>query len=280
MFKAQFHLKENGFKTHEAWLNAYRRSRDSFIRYLGSSDETSGNSLFQIKYNESTDDFSFKIRKEKQYESNGKYLTLDHINFKYKKDFLKGLLQYQPSLTYQILRRGRNKWYLQVSFSCDFPVKTTKDQGCLGIDFNSGFLVITETNHHGNLIKQFIQPLIYHGKGKRGKQELQETIKTLVKYSRYKRKSIVIEDLDFNKKKSKTISKENKQYNRMIHTLDYSRFTEVITNTSIPYGVQLIKVNPAYTSIIGREKYATPMKLNTHIAASYVIARRGQGFRD
>lgn len=33
-------------------------------------------------------------------------------------------------------------------------------------------------------------------------------------------------------------------------------------------------------SWIAKEKYCRPMKLNIHMGASYVIARRGQGFVD
>ena len=35
LFKAQYHLKENGFKSHEGWLHAYRRKRDSQINFIG-----------------------------------------------------------------------------------------------------------------------------------------------------------------------------------------------------------------------------------------------------
>ena len=44
--------------------------------------------------------------------------------------------------------------------------------------------------------------------------------------------------------------------------------------------IELIKVNPKNTSKIGKEKYSARMKLSVHQAASYVIARRGQGYQD
>ena len=34
------------------------------------------------------------------------------------------------------------------------------------------------------------------------------------------------------------------------------------------------------TTKIGKQKYSSNKKLSTHQAASYVIARRGQGFKD
>ena len=39
-------------------------------------------------------------------------------------------------------------------------------------------------------------------------------------------------------------------------------------------------VKAYHTSKIGKKKYCEKKKLNVHQAASYVIARRGQGFRD
>ena len=39
-------------------------------------------------------------------------------------------------------------------------------------------------------------------------------------------------------------------------------------------------VNPRNTSKIGKQKYSDRMKLSAHQAASFVIARKGQGFVD
>ena len=75
-------------------------------------------------------------------------------------------------------------------------------------------------------------------------------------------------------------SKSGKKYNRMLHALDYSRYTETIENAVFRNGVAVLKVNPAYTTKIGKQKYCNQRKLNPHQAASYTIARRGQGFKD
>ena len=39
--------------------------------------------------------------------------------------------------------------------------------------------------------------------------------------------------------------------------------------------IEVIEVNPAYTSVIGRAKYSKRLGINVHKAASYAIARRG-----
>ena len=44
--------------------------------------------------------------------------------------------------------------------------------------------------------------------------------------------------------------------------------------------VDVIKVNPAWTSWIAKNKFCGRMKLNIHTGASFVIARRGTGIKD
>ena len=39
-------------------------------------------------------------------------------------------------------------------------------------------------------------------------------------------------------------------------------------------------VNPAWTSWLAKQLYCPALKLNTHVGAAYVIARRGQGYKD
>jgi len=45
-------------------------------------------------------------------------------------------------------------------------------------------------------------------------------------------------------------------------------------------GIQVFKVNPAYTSIIGKSKYAPLYNIDKGTAGAYVIARRGLGFKE
>ncbi|WP_372371724.1 hypothetical protein [Candidatus Uabimicrobium sp. HlEnr_7] len=45
-------------------------------------------------------------------------------------------------------------------------------------------------------------------------------------------------------------------------------------------GVEIIEVNPAFTSLIGRYKFAHFFGISTHLAASLVLARRAQNFSE
>jgi hypothetical protein len=45
-------------------------------------------------------------------------------------------------------------------------------------------------------------------------------------------------------------------------------------------GVEVIEVNPAYTSIIGMLKYAPQLSIDKDIAGAYVIGRKALGFKE
>ena len=89
-----------------------------------------------------------------------------------------------------------------------------------------------------------------------------------------KGKGLVIESLNFVKKN------KGKRFNRMSHNFVYRRLLESIERRAIKCGVAIKRVHPAYTSIIGKYKYATSLGLSFHQAAALVIARHGLGFRE
>ncbi len=45
-------------------------------------------------------------------------------------------------------------------------------------------------------------------------------------------------------------------------------------------GIEVIKIDPAYTSLIGKLKYVRDKGMSVHQAASYVIARKGIGYKE
>ena len=285
MFDKQYRFAENGYKSHEAWRNDYRRRRDSGVFYLGSKDETLGNQMLQGHF---TDNgmLALKLRKADKYDKKGKKLSdkdkyvYGCVDVKYMVPDLQKALDLQ-AVSYRFKIRGK-KMYLQIMFDVERyaePVTTLK-YGAIGLDFNRGHIDMAETDQHGNLIQLKVYPLEFHGTGNKAKNEMRETIAKIGEYAALVGKTIVKEDLSFIKKKAKTAKNENKGYNRMIHTLDYARFEECLDSLYPKIGVQVIKVNPAYTSQIAKTKYCPDRKIPVHSGAAYVIARRGQGFKD
>ena len=288
LFRKQYFLEENGYSSHSAWYRDYIRQRDKNVYYLGSNNETQGNQMFQMKYHAGTDDFSIQVRKDFGYEKEEKYV-MDRIDFKYQKKLLQQICmayenREQPhALSYRIHREGK-KWYLQVMFTIEYKdYETVSTNGVFGLDYNDGFIEVSETDEKGNLIGQCHYDLQYHGTGKKAKTEIEQTISQIVNLAKEKGKSIAIENLNFKQTKAKRTeakTKRGKSYNRMLHKFDYSRYKNVLANCSHRKKVELIMVNPKYTSKIGKQKYSDRMKLSVHQAASYVIARKGQGYID
>lgn len=291
-YSKQYRLSENGYKSHLKWYNDFVKSRDKNILYIGASNESFGNQMVQMTYHADTDDFSLKIRKENLYCQDEKYITIEHINFKYRKEEIKEIIQNYTNrtenkipLTYRF-HREKNKWYIQVIFSFEFEESaycTTSRFGVCGLDYNDGFIEMAETNESGNLINTIHYDLHEHGTGNKAETEIRQVISKIVKYAENKGKDISLEKLDFKRTKAKQDKSRNsriKNYNRMLHIFDYHRYMETMQNTALNHRVRVIFVNPKNTSKIGKQKYAYKKKLTVHQSAAFVIARKAQGYID
>ena len=267
-------------------LEEYLIKRDNQIIFIGSKEETGCNQTFQLKYVSKINQFIIKMRKDFKYknEKGEERYAYGKCFFNNYKNLLKEILKSQnSSLTYRIIKR-KNKYYLQCIFEINNEnvILTRKNYGVIGVDFNKGFLAISQTNKYGHLIKT--DKMTYKfGSGNKTKNDLLLIINKLIKLAIDTGKDLVIEDLNFLKTKSKTTkgkSKKVKEYNKMLHNLAYRIFlnrTEQICNRK---NVGLIKVNPAWTSWIAKNKFCDKMKLNIHTGASFVIARRGMNIKD
>ena len=91
-------------------------------------------------------------------------------------------------------------------------------------------------------------------------------------------KPIIIEELDFKRKKA-ALAERSKKYSRMLSGFAYSKFNEMLKGRAVKYGVEVIEVDPSYTSVIGQIKFMKRYGLSSHGSAACVIARRGLGFK-
>ena len=260
--------------------------RDSQMSYIGSKEETGRNQMFQLSYNNRNNQFDIKLRKDFGLDVETKYV-FGKCYFNNHKNRLIDALETKNStpLTYSIIRKN-GRYYLHCTFEYRIEDKsdflTRKTYGTIGIDFNKGFLTISEIDRNGNLVKTDILKYRF-GKGNKTKSDLESCISAILKRSLETGKDVCFEDLNFNDKKSKASkgkTDKGKKYNNMLHTLAYSLYDKLITNMAFRNKVGIIKVNPAWTSWIAKNKFCDRMKLNIHIGASFVIARRGLGIKD
>ena len=290
MFKKQYNLKQNGYSSHDDWYRDFKLKRDSFIGYVGSKDETSRNQNCQLSYD--GDIFNLKLKKVtnlsvKKGDRNN-YIFFEGLNFKYVS--MKWALIYvlRPDcfepfpLTYKIVRRlhkGYVKYYLKVTVMKDlWQPQISERNGCIGIDYNTDRLALAEVDYYGNLTDTLVISLKHKGSNTRAESEILEKAAEIVFIAKQNGQGIVIENLDFIKTKSK--HSNDKSYNKIIHQFDYSRFRKAMESACYRSQVPLREVNPYNTTKIGNQKYRDKMKLNGHVAAAYVIGRKGLGYED
>ena len=286
-----YQIETNKFKITFGTKKLFRQSLKKFLnkrdnQIIGSKNETGCNQTFQLKYISKIKQFIIKVRKDFKYknEKGEERYVYGKCFFNSHRKLLKKILKSKISpLTYRIIKR-KNKYYLQCIFEIDKKNEslTRKTYGVIGVDFNKGFVAVSQTNKYGHLVKTDKMTYRFRS-GNKTKNDLLLIINKLTNLAIYTGKDIVIEDLNFFKTKSKSTkgkSEKGRKYNKMLHSLAYRMFlnrTEQICNRK---NVGLIKVNPAWTSWIAKNKFCNKMKLNIHTGASFVIARRGMNIKD
>ena len=265
---------------HLSWYMNFIEARDSFIYYVGRREETHCNSQCQLIYDKKHNSFKIQLRKEDDYQVNNKDKHVyGQCYFRYGNKEIQETLSLKNSpISYRILKRD-NRYFLQAIITVE-KTDVRQEDNVIGVDFNKGFVALSEVKKDGNLVNT---NKIYYRfrKGNGSKNDLRVLADVLAKRCISNNASLAIEDLNFVKKRTKAMKhKKDKKINEMLHSLAYSSFSEFIKRACFKNNIHLSLVNPAYTSIIGKEKYSEVKKLNVHTAASYVIGRRALNFID
>ena len=140
---------------------AFVERRDSQMSFIGAKTEKAGNQLLQLSFNHRNNQFDIKLRKDINgfKQANDKYVT-GRVYFNHHKDKIKQILQHGKSpLSYKIIKQN-NRYYLTCTFEIQADLqdfRTRSSYGTLGLDFNKGFVTLSETNQYGHLVQtQFL----------------------------------------------------------------------------------------------------------------------------
>ena len=269
-------------------IKEFKRHRASQINYIGRACEKQGNVNFQMQYVKKGNFFAMKVRRDfgkwKDDKSPERFVC-GKCHFKYGGRQLSDAMRDNSSpVTISVIRKNK-RYYLFVTVAVSYEnsaIVTRKEHGVIGIDFNKGFINICETDEKGNIVN--VEKMKYpFGKAGITDAGLSDVISKVSKKAVETGKSVVAEDLSFEKKKreaKKAVTPTEKERMRMLHSLPYSRYAQILENITFNRKIELIKVNPAYTSRTAEQKFCNQMKLNIHDGAAYVIARRGMGIKD
>lgn len=254
--------------------------------FVGSKGESKGNQICQYD----ADKQQLKIRVTPDLEADfGKYVTTD-LAFKYGQDCIVAALMHRSlnrntgeiypagkgeALTWRIYNKN-NRWYISVSVEVTSVSIQSKpvQYGCIGVDLNPGVVGWAYVDYNGNFIEagQFNTNLHSRASGQI-EAELEYIATKLVEIAEKYACPIVIERLDFSGKKN-NLREQGRKYARMLSSFAYNKFKDALCQRCRNTGIELIKVNPAYSSLIGLTKFMRRLGLSSDTAAGLVLARR------
>jgi len=173
--------------------------------------------------------------------------------------------------------------YGSVYFELPTPeVRYTKENGVIAVDTNASpiHLAIAEVSKTGELLSyQTIN--LHHLLGlSQNSKDHQEWILAhqLLDLAIQKGKAIAVENL---KKLKKGMRGDGKaELRKRLHQWNAKKFLQKLKRVAMLKGVEVVEVNPAYTSVIGMLKYAPQLNIDKDIAGAYVIGRRALGFKE
>ena len=285
LFRAQFNLETNGYASHAEWQAAWRAQRAASFFVLGSADETCGNQSCQYR------DGQVHLRLP---GALGGGTVAIPATFAYRQaDLLAALtpkmqmitrgpragtpVERGDAISYRFVRKADGRWFVFASFATvAAPITTQRALGCVGVDLNPWGLAVTRIDRCGNLVDHFDVPWLIEGRSQSQiKAAIGDAVRTVVLYAQRHGVPVAIERLDFAEAKQQNRSTG---LNRMLSAFAYAAFAQMIRGRCARDGLELIEINPAFTSVIGRGKFAAGYGLSAHRAAAGVIARRALHF--
>jgi IS605 OrfB family transposase len=277
LFKNQFTIPYF-VRNHNRWKKDFESKKYFSFEVSGRKDAKYGN--FEFKYNPDTKTLHFQNHK-------GQPILINNLEFPYGQDWLEDAINYQINLNTE----ERKKFGKPISWKIEDHVEYyifkatvilpenkninySKSDGVISYDKNYDHIAWTEINKEGNLIDSGDIRFSLDGKtnGQTNKM-LEKAAIELVSIAEKKNKPIAGEELDTTESKSK-LAYGSKKRNKKISQFAYNKMDASIASRAHKQGVALFKVNPAYTSQIGKVKYMKQKGLSIHVSAAYVIGRR------
>ena len=291
-FHAQYDLEANGYADHAEWKADWQRSRADQFFVLGSQDESAGNQTCQAAISEDGS-LTLKLRLPEALGAFGKIITIPNVRFAYGHETIVAALgrsqriatqtkagkptikRIGSALSYRFVRDDKS-WRIFVSVEAlQVEQLTNITLGAIGVDVNADHLAVSETDRFGNLIETQRIDLVTYGKTTdQSKALISEACKLIVERAQSSGKPVVIEKLNFQKKKAELDAVEPGQA-RMLSSFTCNKVASGLRSAGVRSGVEVIEVNPAYTSVIGALNHAQSKGISVHQGAAYAIARRG-----
>jgi IS605 OrfB family transposase len=179
----------------------------------------------------------------------------------------------------RIIRKDENHWKVVVDYSVEVPQPVIGFQnGSIGIDTNPDRIAVANVSKDGNLVeaKSIVNNRLYYANQNKREYDVGCMVKQVIEYAKDQGKGIVFEDLEFKRE----YKEYERKWNRTKSNFVWRKFITLLERKCVQHGIEYKKVNPAFTSVIGKLKYRVMYGLSVHESAAYVIGRRGLGLNE
>jgi IS605 OrfB family transposase len=292
--KPNFYKRLKGKITNEEWKDL--RSNQLYAR---GDKSKKGNLNIRLGYDDHTNQWQVEIANPLK-QQKGKHaprLTFPvHVPEKYEAEIIdvimgeqvgvnpkgKPIVEYRP-YTVEIKRKNREYYihliYEEGVYGRELAVdELIQAERIAGIDINIDRIAVSIISKQGNFLqsKVFYCHKLEYVKANKRNNLIGETVRDVYDWLLQENVgAVVIENIQLRQQHD-----TDKRFNRFTHNFKKKKLTEMILRRGLRLGFHIKKVNPAYTSVIGRFKYMKKYGLSVHESAALVIGRRGLGYHE
>lgn len=282
--------QQKAAKDHKAWRDKLERLRRPDMLLVGRHDASQGNWL--VDYDISTGTLTYRSIGGRKVELPGVWFPYgqEYINEAIKaSEICKKNKKLPPDQQIEGWPPGPVTWAIrdcgnafQVKCMISIPenphINACYDDGCVAFDMNYDHLAVSELGSQGQLLKHYTVPIQMDGRtSDQITNGISEALEKVFKHAVRVKKPVAMEDI---KRLDKDLLYGNRKTNRKISQFAYGLMTQLAESKGQKYSLAVRKVNPAYTSQIGKFKYMRPMGLSIHESAAYIIGRRAMGCKE
>jgi IS605 OrfB family transposase len=278
LMQARYTLEANGFSSRKDWRNTWTAVRSAQFTLDGNSSKESGNQFARLRMrDDGLFDMELRLPKalahlaQRTFKFAGSDIhcvDLHDLSFNHGHAVIERAIASGKPVCVKFVRDEKS-WRVAVTVDdaveqrvCDYS------RGAIGVDLNAGHVAVAYVDASGNPVESFNIPCVTYGRSPdQGKASIRKAATQVADLAARLGVPFVSEKLDFSKKKTALKDSNDPLYARMLSSFAYSAFDAALASACYRRGVAHRRVNPAYTSIIGRVKFARRYGLSVHAAA-------------
>lgn len=247
------------------------KRRNKRMLISGRLDAVSGNFVFRY------DPETHLLTYQSMTDWNGERIVFP-VHFPYGQEWIDSFVrEKRGAVAWELVDCG-NAWQINCLLQVEEPDKNDYyGNGTVGVDINYDNIAYTETDGNGNLL--FHKVVCFDpGRFSSGQYEqaLSKILEQIFRHAVTVKKPVTAEKIS--RIQRKKFYDRNTKRTRHISLFACNKIKTLMDSKSNKYETVVTYVDPAYTSKSGLAKYVRRYGLSIHEAASFCIARRGQGF--